>query len=133
MLGKLKMKLNNVTELRSLLGLFRYFRRAMPNFSQIAKPLYGTLKNSHLTSRSKQPINWTEENQSSLDNLLIHVTSFRILDFPDFQISFILHIDASAKVLGCALYQNQENQLRVLGYGRRTLVAADNKYSSPKV
>ena len=133
MLEKLKKKLSNVTELRRLLGLFGYFRRAMPNFSQIAKPLYGTLKNSHLTNRSKQPINWTEENQSSLDNLLIHVTSFRILDFPNFLILFILHIDASAKVLGCVLYQNQENQLRVLGYGRMTLVTADNKYSSSKV
>ena len=71
-LGKLK-KLNNITELRSLLGLVGYFRRAIPNFSQIAKPLYDILKNSDLTSRSKQPINWIEEHQSSLDNLLIQI------------------------------------------------------------
>ena len=132
-LGKLKKKPNNITELRSLLGLVGYFRRAIPNFSQIAKPLYDILKNSDLTSRSKQPINWTEEHQSSLDNLLIHVTSPPILAFPDFQLPFILHTDASAKGLGLALYQIQENQLRVSGYGSRTLVAAENKYHSSKL
>ena len=60
-LGKIKKKPNSITELRSLLGLVGYFRRAIPNFSQIAKPLYDILKNSDLTRRSKQPINWTEE------------------------------------------------------------------------
>ena len=133
MLGVLKKKPNKITELRSLLGLVGYFRRAIPNFSQIAKPLYDLLKNSNLTSRSKQPINWTEEHQSSLDNLLIHVTSPPILAFPDFQLPFTLHTDASAKGLGCALYQIQENQLRVLDYGSRTLGAAENKYHSSRL
>ena len=96
-LGKLKKKPNNITELRSLLGLVGYFRRTIPNFSQIAKPLYDILKNSDLTSRSKQPINWIEKHQSSLDNLLIHVTSPLTLAFPDFQLLFILHTDALAK------------------------------------
>ena len=121
------------TELRSLLGLAGYFRRVIPNFSQIAKPLYDILKNSDLTRRSKQPINWTEEHQSSLDNLLIHGISPPILAFPDFQLPFILHTDASAKGLGCALYQIQENQVRVLAYGSRALVAAENKYHSSKL
>ena len=132
-LGKLKKKPNNITQLSRLLGLVGYFRQAIPNFSQIAKPLYDILKNSDLTSRSKQPINWTEEHQSNLDNLLIHVTSPPILAFSDFQLPFILHTNTSAKGLGCALYQIQENQLRVLGYGSKTLVAAENKYHSSKL
>ena len=86
-----------------------------------------------MTSRSKQPINWTEEHQSNLDYLLIHVTSPPILAFPDFQLPFIPHTDASANGLGCTLYQIHENQLRVLGYGSRTLVAAENKYHSSKL
>ena len=86
-----------------------------------------------MTSRSKQPINWTEEHQPSIDNLLVHVTSPPILTFPKFQFPFILHTDASAKCLECVLYQIQENQLYVLGYGSRTLVAAENKYHSSKL
>ena len=133
MLGKLKKQPNNITELRSLLGLVAYFGRAIPNFGQIAKPLYDLLKNTDLSSRSKQPINWPEEHQSSLDNLLIYVASPPILAFPDVQLPFILRTDASAKGLRCALYQIQENQLRVLGYDSRTLVAAENKHQSLKL
>ena len=109
-LGKLKKKPNNIIELRSLLGLVGYFRRATQNFNQIANPLYDVLENSDLTSKSKQPINWRKEHQFSLDNLLIYVTSPPILAF-SFQLQFILHTDASAKGLGHALW----NQLCVLG------------------
>ena len=82
---------------------------------------------------TKQSINGTEEHQSSLDNLLIHVTAPPILAFPDFKLPFILHTDALAKSLGCTLCQIQENQLCVLGYGSRTLVAAENKYYNSKL
>ena len=37
---KLKKKPNNITELRNLLGFVGYFWWAIPNFSQIVKPLY---------------------------------------------------------------------------------------------
>ena len=56
-IGKLKKKPNNITEVPNLLGLVGYFRGAIPNFSKIAKSPYDKLKNSDLTSRSNQPIN----------------------------------------------------------------------------
>ena len=40
-LEKLKKKPNNITQLRNLLGFVGYFWRAIPNFSQIVKSLYG--------------------------------------------------------------------------------------------
>ena len=132
MLGKLKKKPNNFTELCGLLGLVEYFRRAIPNFSQIAKPLFDMLKNSRskqpdLTSRSKQPINWTKEHQYKLDNLLIHVVSPPILAFSYLQLPFVLQNNASAKGSGYALYQIQKNQIRVLSYSSSTLVATESK------
>ena len=36
--SKIRKKPNNISELRSLIGLVQYFRRSMPNFSQLAKP-----------------------------------------------------------------------------------------------
>ena len=36
--SKIRKKPNNILELRSLIGLVQYFRRLMPNFSQLAKP-----------------------------------------------------------------------------------------------
>ena len=129
MLGELKKKPNNITGLRSLLGLVRCFRMAIPNLCQIAKPLYDILKN--LTIRSYQTISWTDEHQSSLDYLLIHVTSPLVLAFTDFSLPFILHTNGS--ILRCALYQIQEHKLCVLGCSSRKLVAAENKYHSSKL
>ena len=86
-----------------------------------------------MASRSKQLISSTEKHQSNLNNLLIYVTSSTILAFPDFQLLFILHINTLAKGLRYALYQTQEEQICVLGYVRRTLVAAINKYHSSKI
>ena len=53
--------------------------------------------------------------------------------FPDFNIPYILHVDASHKGLGCVLYQRQGDKLRVIGYGSRTLVGAEKKYHSSKL
>ena len=130
--GKLKKKPNNIAELQSLLDIIGYFRRATSNCSQIAKQLHDMLKTSDLTSRSRQLINSTKEHQSMLDKPLRHVTVPLTLNF-HFQLFFILHTNASAKDLGCAFDQIQENQLRVLGYGSRALVAAGNKYHSSKL
>ena len=129
MLGELKKKPNNITGLRSLIGLVGCFRLAIPNLCQIAKPLYDILKNFII--RSYQTISWTDEHQSSLDYLLIHVTSPPVLAFTDFSLLFILHTNGS--ILRCALYQIQEHEFRVLGCSSRTLVAAENKYHSSKL
>ena len=130
---KSKRKPTNITELRSLLGLVGYFRRSIPSFSQIAKPLYDILKDAEKRAKSKQIIVWTEEHQKSLDQLIHCITTPPILAYPNFEDPFILHTDASSKGLGCALYQIQDNQLRVLGYGSRTLVGAESKYHSSKL
>ena len=86
-----------------------------------------------MASRSNQPISSTEKHQSNLNNLLIYVTSPTILAFPDFQLLFILHTNTLAKGLRYALYQIQEEQICVLGYVSRTLVAAIKKYHSSKI
>ena len=46
---------------------------------------------------------------------------------------FVLHTDASDQGIGCALHQYQNDRLRVLGYGSRTLVGAETKYHSSKL
>ena len=38
--SKIRKKPNNISELRSLLDLVGYFRRSIPKFSQLVKPLY---------------------------------------------------------------------------------------------
>ena len=124
---------NNVAELRSLLGLIGYFRRSIPNFSQLVKPLYALLKDKDTKRKSKQLVEWKPEHQEILDKLLNRLIEPPILAYPNYNISFILHTDASSAGLGCGLFQEQEGSIRVIGFGSRTLVGAEEKYHSSKL
>lgn len=110
-----------------------YFRRSVSNFSRIAQPLFSLLKSKEPALKGKELITWSDEHQQALNQLLKHISSPPILAFPDFDKPFILHTDASGKGLGCALYQIQEEKLRVIGYGSRTLQGAEERYHSSKL
>lgn len=56
------------------------------------------------------------------------LTNPPILAFPNFDLPFILHTDASNDGLGAVLYQQQDNKLCVIGYGSRTLTPAEKNY-----
>ena len=66
-----------------------------------------TYKKLRFNRQIKQPINWTEKHQSSLDSHLIHVTLLPILAFHDFQLSFILHNDGLYRIQGSASWLRQ--------------------------
>ena len=48
--------------------------------------------------------------------------------YPDFQKPFVLHTDASKDGLGALLYQYQDEILRVVAYGSRSLTPAEKNY-----
>ena len=75
--SRIKMKPNNIADLRSMLGLIGYFRRSIPNFSQKAKVLFDFLKGQENTKRSKEPIQREKIHQEALDEFL--TTSSRYL------------------------------------------------------
>uniref|UniRef100_H3ALT9 Gypsy retrotransposon integrase-like protein 1 n=1 Tax=Latimeria chalumnae TaxID=7897 RepID=H3ALT9_LATCH len=110
-----------VGELCKLLGLLGYYRSYIQNFSKIAKPLYDLLSTT-------QPVNWTDQHQEIVDQLINSLTQPPIMAYPDFTIPFILHVDALNEGLGAVLYQLQEWKLRVVGYGSRTLTPAEKNY-----
>ena len=74
-----------------------------------------------------------EKHQVALEKLIPAVTNSLVLTYPDFSKDFILHVDASKDGLGCALYQQQHDQLRVIGYGSRTLVDEGKSYHSSRL
>ena len=130
---KIRTRTTNILELRSLLELIGYFRRSIPNFSQTVKPLYQLLKDKELKRGSKQKIEWEDDHQLILDKLLTYLTEPPILAYPDFDLHFILHTDASGTGLGCGFFQKQDGSIKAIGYGSRTLTGYEEKYRSSKL
>ena len=56
-----------------------------------------------------------------------------ILAYPDFYLPFILYADASDAGLGCRISQKQDDSIRVIGYGSRTLTGSGEKYHCSKL
>ena len=95
------------------MDLIGYFRRSIPHFSEIAQPLYILLKWCPDKS-DKRPIVCAQKHHDALDQLLQHLITPPLLLYTDFK-SFILHTDVLVKGLGCVLYQEQNEQLRIHG------------------
>lgn len=131
-----------VGEVRQLLGFLSYYRTYVQDFSRIAKPLYDLLQVKSdtplqtpgrgrakcLQQASRAPVQWDKEHQEILERLIDMLTQPPVLAYPDFDHPFILHTDASQKGLGAVLYQKQDNKMRVIGYGSRTLTPAEQNY-----
>lgn len=109
-------------EVCKLLGFLNYYQTYIQDFSKVAKPMYELLhtKNtvtgiSHPTQNkgkgaqlpSRTPKDWIEEHQKALDQLIHVLSTPPVLGYPDFNLPFVLHTDASEQRLGAVLYQHQ--------------------------
>uniref|UniRef100_A0AAQ6IVH8 Gypsy retrotransposon integrase-like protein 1 n=1 Tax=Anabas testudineus TaxID=64144 RepID=A0AAQ6IVH8_ANATE len=131
-----------VGDVRKLTGFLGYYRSYIQDFSRIAKPIYELLqtkpgraqsgtpgkRNKCPQLPSKEPIDWSIEHQGALEQLVTLLTNPPVLAYPDFNLPFTLHTDASDQGLGAVLYQSQKGKLRVIGYGSRTLTPAERNY-----
>ncbi|XP_021626910.1 uncharacterized protein LOC110625582 [Manihot esculenta] len=89
----------NVREVRSFLGLARYYRRFVQDFSIIAAPLTKLL-------RKNAKCEWTDECQESFEKLKTCLTSTPVLTLSSGTSGFVVYSDASHKGLGCVLMQH---------------------------
>ena len=78
----------SVTEVRSFLGLARYYRRFVEGFSKIDMPLTQLL-------RKDMKFVWTRECQESFDRLKQLLTSAPVLALPKGMGGFEVYSDAS--------------------------------------
>jgi hypothetical protein len=87
-----------VTEVRSFLGLAGYYRRFIPDFSKIAKPM------TRLLQKDEKFV-WTPKYEEAFHTLQTLLTSAPILAQPDIDKPFDVYCDASGTGLGCVLMQ----------------------------
>ena len=112
-----------------------YYRKFVPNFSKVAKPLITLLQNLEGTSNQKKKfkVNWGPEQQEAFETLQRLCTEAPILAYADFKTPFILHTDASSDGLVVVVYQYLDNQRRVIAYAPRSLSPSERNYPAHKL
>ena len=86
------------TEIRSFLGLARYYRRLIKDFSKIASPL------TNLTRKNTKFL-WTEQHTKAFETLRQKLCKAPVLTLPEGSEDFVIYSDASSFGLGCVLMQ----------------------------
>ncbi|GBG80922.1 hypothetical protein CBR_g31478 [Chara braunii] len=99
----------NVRELRSFLGLASYYRKFVPKFSIIARPL------SKLTSKNVS-YTWDGECTTAFQELKEALVSHPVLRIVDPKLTFVVTTDASLYGIGAVLQQDDSDGLRPLEY-----------------
>ena len=140
-LEKFRTAPKNIGELRSLLGFFGYFRSYVRDFSRKVKPLYDLLKGKSTAKKGKgqktrsgqsydarEKIEWDDERQRVVEEMIDHLKSPEVMAYPDFKAPFFMNCDASGYGLGAVLYQNQGGVDRVISYASRTLSETEKNY-----
>jgi hypothetical protein len=97
-----------VHQVRIFLGLAGYYRRFIPDFSKIVKPIIELFKND-------VKFNWSPKCNEAFKQLKTLLTTAPVLAQPDIEKSFDVYCDASGIGLGCVLMQEG----RVIAYASR--------------
>jgi hypothetical protein len=116
----------SVKAVRLFLGLASFYRRLVPHFADIAKPL------TQLTKKDKI-WDWNQECEESFDRLKSKLSSIPVLAFPDFKVKFILTTDASTVGLDAVLFQVQEGTEKPVSFASRQLNKAERAYSASEL
>jgi hypothetical protein len=106
-----------IHQIRSFLGLAGYYRRFIPDFSRIAKPITELLK-------KEAKVVWGQKCEDDFHTLRQHLTIALVLAQPDSSKPFDVYCDASSTGLGCVLMQDN----RVIAYASRALRTHEQNY-----
>jgi hypothetical protein len=107
----------SVHQIHSFLGFAGYYRRFIPDFSRIAKPMTELLKKGVKFS-------WNEKYEEAFHTLRAHLNTAPVLAQPDNSKPFDVYCDASGIELGCVLMQDN----RVIAYASRALRTHEQNY-----
>ena len=110
-----------MTEVWSFLGFMNYYRKFIPKYVQIARPI-NQLVSRENANKKKALVDWTKKCQIAFEHLKHLCSQTPILAYANYKKPFKLHIDSSKHGLGAVLYQKQDdNTERVIAYASRTL------------
>ena len=91
-------------EVKQFLGLIGYYRKFVPRFSNLARPL-------NMLTRKDVPFEWTPICQEMFDLLKACLMTELILKYPDPNQRYVLFTDASKYAWACVLTQEKMHQI----------------------
>ena len=113
----------NAKNIKQFLGLAGYYRRFIPEFSKISRPLTDLLKKD-------KTFVWAEKQEIAFTKLRDALCSKPILQFPDFTRPFVITTDASGYAIGGVLSQGEIGKDLPIAYTSRLLNNAEKNYST---
>ena len=139
--------LRTVHDIQKFCGFFGYFRSHIPNFANIIRPLTDLTKGVKYKPRSKfgpptkQPDLkrsiehlWTPECDQARDDVIYALTHAPVLKFPDSEMPYILHIDASLTgISGVLLQKKTDGKLYPVAFASRCLKKSETNYPIAKL
>jgi hypothetical protein len=107
----------NISDIRSFLGLAGYYRRFIEGFSKSSKPMTELLTKANT-------FEWAPRRETSFQELKKRLTMAPVLTMPDMEKPFSIYCDASSQGLGCVLMQDDH----VVAYASWQLRKHEEKY-----
>jgi hypothetical protein len=107
----------NVSDIRSFLGLAGYYRRFIEGFSKISKLMMELLAKGNT-------FEWMSRRETNFQELKKRLTMAPVLTMPDMEKPFSMYCDVSGQGLGCVLMQDGH----VVAYASRQLRKHEEKY-----
>ena len=113
----------NVTKLRSFLGLVNYYGRFVPNLASGLHPLNWLLRKGAAWA-------WTKKSQEAFYSVKTVLGSQQVLAHYDLSLPLSMAADASAYGVGAVISQQcQDSSERPVAFASRTLTPSDCNYS----
>ena len=113
---------SSVKGIHSFLGFANFYRKFIPNYSNIVAPIV-------LLTRKNLPWSWTEPQQNTFDTLKAIFSSAPVLCIPDVSRPFSLMTDASLLAAGAVLMQSDATgDLHPCTYFSKTFSLAERNY-----
>ena len=113
---------NNVSELRTVFGMFQYLGKFMYDMSSVMKPMIYLLKSDLIWS-------WDHTQQASFDKTIELLATTQTLSFYDSTTPTVVSADASSFGIGAVLMQLAEGVLKPIAFASRTLTTAEQRYA----
>ena len=113
----------NVRDVRSFIGAASFYRKWIPGFSTIVKPITSLL-------RKGNRFQWSSLCKLAHQTILNKLTSAPILIYPNFDKPFVLCTDASQHGCGAVLAQSVEGREAPIAFFSRTFSKAESRYET---